>query len=283
MPETTRKPRDEEIDVYGLTHTGKVRKDNQDHFLLASIHKHVDVVLTSLSDRQRLPLSDERVAFLAMVADGVGGGEGGEDASATALENAMQYVTRSMDCYYQSAANGEAFIDALQDAALKCHEAVRDRAREKHVKGTMATTLTMWMGVWPWYYLLQVGDSRYYLWRDGRLTQLSRDQTMAQDFVDQGIFTRTAAMNSQFAHVLSSALGGQQAAPVVTRLQADWQNVHLICSDGLTKHVSDERIAERMRTRTSAEQVVRALVDDALAGGGTDNVTVLVVAGVRKH
>jgi len=57
MPETSRKPRDEEIDVYGLTHTGKVRKDNQDHFLLASIHKHVDVVLTSLSDRQRLPLS----------------------------------------------------------------------------------------------------------------------------------------------------------------------------------------------------------------------------------
>ena len=165
-----------------------------------------------------------------MVADGVGGGEGGEDASATALENAMQYVTRSMDCYYQSSSDGEAFIDALQDAALKCHEAVRDRAREEaregddghnahHVDGRVAVVLPA-----------PGGRSRYYLWRDGRLTQLSRDQTIAQDFVDQGIFTRTAAMNSQFAHVLSSALGGQQAAPVVTRLQADWQNVHLICS-----------------------------------------------------
>jgi serine/threonine protein phosphatase PrpC len=57
----------------------------------------------------------------------------------------------------------------------------------------------------------------------------------------------------------------------------------LLCTDGLTKHVSDERITERMRTMTSAEQVVRALVDDALAGGGTDNVTVLVVAGVRRR
>jgi serine/threonine protein phosphatase PrpC len=234
------------------------------------------VLQTSLSGRQRLPLSDERVAFLAMVADGVGGGEGGEDASATALENAMQYVTRSMDCYYRSESNGDAFIDALQDAALKCHEAVRERAREKHVRGTMATTLTMWMGVWPWYYLLQVGDSRYYLWRDGRLTQLSRDQTMAQDFVDQGIFTRTAAMSSQFAHVLSSALGGQQAVPVVTRMQQDWRSVHLMCSDGLTKHVSDERIAERLASMRSAKEVCEQLVQDALDGGGTDNVTVIV-------
>ena len=57
----------------------------------------------------------------------------------------------------------------------------------------MATTLTLFMGVWPVYYLVQVGDSRYYLWRDGQLTQLTRDQTIAQELVDQGILTRAQA------------------------------------------------------------------------------------------
>jgi len=69
----------------------------------------------------------------------------------------------------------------------------------------------------------------------------------------------------------------------VTRVELHRGDALLLCTDGLTKHVSDERIADRMRAMTSAEQVVRTLVDDALAGGGTDNVTVLVVAGVRKR
>ena len=83
----------------------------------------------------------------------------------------------------------------------------------------MATTLTLFMGVWPAYYLLQLGDSRYYLWREGRLTQVTRDQTLAKDLVDQGILSRAQAPHTQFAHVLSSALGarhggaGGDAAP----------------------------------------------------------------------
>ena len=76
--------------------------------------------------------------------------------------------------------------------------------------------------------------------------------------------------------MLSSAIGGDQAAPVVTPLPADWGNVHLLCSDGLTKHVSDERIAERLATMTSARQVCEALLQDALDDGGTDNITIIV-------
>src|SRR5665213_757283 len=85
------KPHDDEIDVYGLSHRGKVRTDNQDHFLLASIHKSVKVLQTNLTQTQQLSMEDERLAFIAMVADGVGGAEGGEEASATALEVAMHY------------------------------------------------------------------------------------------------------------------------------------------------------------------------------------------------
>ena len=277
-----RKPRDDEIDVYGLTHVGKVRRANQDHFLLASIHKHVQIHLTSLSDQQRLPFGDERLAVIAMIADGVGGGEGGEKASATALEIATQYVVSSMNCYYSADASEASFIESLQVAAMRCHDAVVARAKTEAVTRTMATTLTLWMGVWPWFYLLQVGDSRYYLYREGRLTQVSRDQTLAQDLVDQGVFSRAVGARSQFAHGLSSSIGGEQTMPVVTRLKSEWNLVHLLCSDGLTKHVSDERIAERLRTMTSAKQACEQLLQDALDGGGSDNITLILGRAVPK-
>ena len=279
---SNRKPRDDEIDVHGLTYLGRVRKANQDHFLLASIHKRVTVIQTSLSDRERLPFGDERLAFIAMVADGVGGGDG-ETASRTALEIATQYVVSSMNCYYSGADSSAAsFIDALQDAAMRCHAAVAERKKQEPDVRSMATTLTLWMGVWPWYYLLQVGDSRYYLYRDGKLTQVSRDQTIAQDLLDQGVFTRADAARSRFANVLSSAIGGQHTAPVVTRFQADWRNVHVMCSDGLTKHVSDAQIASRLAAMTTAQQVCEQLRDDALEDGGTDNITIIVGRAMPK-
>ena len=273
---TNRKPRDDEIDVYGLSDRGTVRARNEDHFLLASIHRRVNVIGTNLSELERLPLADQRLAFMAMVADGVGGASGGDRASAIALEIATQYVVSSMDCYERTGAVEGAMTDALQSAALHCHQAVLDGATEEGDGSRMATTLTLWISVWPWYYLLQVGDSRYYLYRDGQLTQVTRDQTIAQELVDQGIFTRAIAERSQFKNVLSSAIGGDASAPVVTRLHADWNNVHLLCTDGLTKHVPDEQIAERLATMTSARQVCEQLLQDALDGGGTDNITVIV-------
>lgn len=281
-PAPTRKPLDDELDVFGLTHPGKVRSHNEDQFLLASIQKRVNVISTSLSDEQRLPFGDQRLAYIAMVADGVGGLSGGEEASATALAVAMQYVTESMECYYRSDSAEERFIEELQAAAMRAHEAVRAKRSVDGRGGRMATTLTVFMGVWPNYYLLQVGDSRYYHWRQGKLTQVSRDQTMAQDLVDLGVLSRTGAFRTPFAHVLSSAIGGDQAAPVVTHMQSEWYTAHLLCSDGLTKHVSDARIAERLAAMTSARQVCEQLLQDAMDGGGTDNITIIIGRAVPK-
>ncbi|MBX9929286.1 MAG: protein phosphatase 2C domain-containing protein [Gemmatimonadaceae bacterium] len=274
-PTVARKPRDAEIDVYGLTHPGKVRANNEDQFLLASIHKRVVVQATSLTGAQRLPLEDERLAFLAMVADGVGGLKAGEEASATAVEMVMRYVTESMNCYYRADAGEATFIEELQRAAMGVHEALLARRAGDDFAGKMATTLTLYMGVWPNYYLLQVGDSRYYLHRNGQLTQLSRDQTMAQELVDAGVLTRTAAARTPLANVLSSALGSDQLMPVVTRLRSEWGQLHLLCTDGLTKHVSDEQIAARIETMSSAKQLCEQLLQDALDAGGTDNITII--------
>jgi protein phosphatase len=140
----------------------------------------------------------------------------------------------------------------------------------------MATTLTLYLGVWPRGYLLQVGDSRCYLLRDGELTQITQDQTMAQELVDMGVLSEERASASPFAHTLTSAIGGKQTAPVVTPFEMTWGNVLLLCSDGVTKHVSDERIRDRLRSMKSARQVCEALLKDALDGGGSDNITVVV-------
>lgn len=275
-----RKPDDDEIDVFGLSHPGKVRADNQDHFLLATLHKRLTILHSSLSEAQMLPFAEKRLAVVAMVADGVGGAPGGADASATTVEVATEYILGSMDCYHRMDADEATFINELQETAMKAHAAVQARAEGDPDKKRMATTLTLFMGVWPWYYLLQVGDSRYYLYRDGKLSQLTRDQTMAQDLMDQGVWTRAVGEKSRLANVLSSAIGGATALPVVTRLKADWNNVHLLCSDGLTKHVSDDKIAERLRTMTTARQACEQLLQDALDDGGTDNITI-IVGGVK--
>jgi protein phosphatase len=282
FPPREQKPRDDELDIYGLSHRGRVRAVNQDHFLLAAIHKKVQVLQTNLPTTQQLPIGEQRLAVVAMVADGVGGAEGGEEASAKALETSMQYLAHSTDCYLRSDSDDEKLMTALQDAAHKSHEAVLERAKEITDGRSMATTLTLFMGVWPWYYLLQVGDSRYYLYREGVLTQVTRDQTIAQDLVDQGVFTRAMAIRSQFNNVLSSAIGGNTAAPVVTRLRAEWMNVHLLCTDGLTKHVPDDQIADRLRTMTSAKQCAEQLLEDALEAGGTDNISLLIGRAVPK-
>jgi protein phosphatase len=276
-----RKWRDDEIDVHGLTHQGKVRKANQDHFLLGTLHQQLKILSTSLPVNE-LPLDAERLAFLAMIADGVGGSDNGEEASRIALEEATQYITQCTDCYYHTDTNTEAFTEILQEAATRCHARVVERAALHPDRRGMATTLTVYFSVWPWIYLLQVGDSRYYLYRDDKLTQITRDQTMAQELFDQGVMTRSVAFSSRWANVLSSSIGGQQTAPVVTRLPSDSHNVHLMCSDGLTKHVSDAQIAERLHTMSSAKQVCDALLQDALDGGGTDNITIIVGRVVKK-
>jgi protein phosphatase len=272
-----RKPRDDEIDIFGLTHPGKVRKDNQDHFLVCALRKQMVVQLTSLPEPDQLMGESERVALVMMVADGVGGGNKGEVASRSALEAVGRYVSRSVHCYYAAGAAGDQeFRDALQEGALQSHaELVRRGEQEPEFRG-MATTLTFYLGHWPRAYLLQVGDSRCYLLRGHELTQFTHDQTMAQELIDLGVMSRADASGSRLEHTLSSSIGGRQTAPVVTQFELTWDTVVLLCSDGLTRHVSDDRIRDRLRSMTSAKQVCEDLVQDALEGGGSDNITVVV-------
>lgn len=266
-----------EVDAWGLTHPGKVRTENQDHFFLGALARGITVDATSIGDDDCGLLHAQRTASLAMVADGVGSTVGGGEAARLAVQSLLASVSR----FFHDADRGdpddpEVFPRMLNEAVLACHENLLEKNGTDPEARRFATTLTLFFGSWPNAYLLQVGDSRCYVFQDGVLTQISRDQTIAQELIDSGVLSRTAAPRTRWAHILSSAIGGEQAAPVVTRVARDRGAVVLLCSDGLTKHVSDELIAERLGSMTGARQVAEQLLQDALNGGGTDNVSVVV-------
>ena len=277
------KARDDDLDLFGMTHPGKVRAENQDHFLLCTVHPQVVIHGTSLPMPGDLPLRGQRLATILLVADGVGGTSAGADASRLATETVTRYVTSSLRCYHTAGSAHETeFLDALRAAAFEAHEAVRsDSATRLHGQST-ATTLTLGIVVWPWLYVVQVGDSRCYYYCDGTLRQVSRDQTVAQDLIDQGLLSPARASASHLTNVLSSAIGASEAKPVVTRVAVGrLESVIVVCSDGLTKHVSDDEIADHLLTMQSSEQVCRALVDLALERGGSDNITVVIGRALR--
>lgn len=270
-------PRDNELDLFGLTDKGNVRTENQDQFLVCTIHPQVVMHGTSLSVDDLRALTGERVATILLVADGVGGSAGGAEASALATRAVTRYLMSVLHCYHSVGADtDEKFVSALREAAMEAHAAVLAEAAEHPESKRMATTLTLAIVVWPWAYVVQVGDSRLYHLRDNQLRQVTRDQTMAQALAEVGALTPSEVAGSRLNHILTSALGGSEAEPVITRIEMQTDSVLLLCSDGLTKHVTDAEITQHLRTMKSSEQVCRTLVDLALERGGSDNITVIV-------
>lgn len=272
------RPRDEELDLYGLTHPGRVREENQDHFLLCTVHPQVVVHGTSLPTPEGLELRGQRLATIMLVADGVGGSAAGSEASRLATEAVTQYFASTLRCYHTAGTSNEnEFTESLRSAAIDAHDAVRAEARNRGETRDMATTLSLAFFVWPWLYVLQVGDSRCYFFQDGQLRQVTRDQTLAQEMIDRGVLTPERAHASPLNHVLSSAIGSSEALPEITRVDISKRGcVTLVCSDGLTKHVTDEEIAQHLGAMTSAEQVCKELLELALERGGSDNITLVV-------
>jgi serine/threonine protein phosphatase PrpC len=277
------RPRDDELDLFGITHVGKVRTENQDHFLVATVHPELVIHETSLPAAAPLPIHGTRLATVMLVADGVGGSAGGREASQLAIETITRYVSSTLRCYHAAGSSQEEeFVSALRAAALEAHSAVRAESAARADAKRMATTLTLFIAVWPWAYVVQVGDSRCYHYHNGTLAQLTKDQTIAQDLVDQGVLAPERVSKSPFSNVLASAIGADEALPVVTRVKMDGRGVFLLCSDGLTKHVGDSEISAELKALESSEQSCRRLLDLALERGGSDNITVLIARATNS-
>lgn len=271
------RPQTEHIDLCGLTHQGRVRTENQDHFFIASIHKAMKVIQTSIPQDQMGDIFSPSRGLVFLVADGVGGAPGGKDASRTALRAIVDYVLRAMDLYVQLDPDIEPQFQAeLRRSVELSHEAVRQAGAADDERTGMATTLTMVCIRWPKAYIVHVGDSRGYRLRDGELELITKDQTMAQAMVDAGALSPSQAAQSQLNHVLYSALGASRAEPFTVTTDVRWGDVMLICTDGITKHVSDEEIRDALRRSTGAETTARELLQLALDRGGSDNATLIV-------
>ena len=278
------RPRDDELDLFGITHVGKVRAENQDHFLVATVHPELVIHETSLPAASSLPIHGTRLATVMLVADGVGGSTGGREASQLAVETITRYVSSTLRCYHAAGSSQEEeFVGALRGAALEAHAAVRAESALRPDVNRMATTLTLFIAVWPWAYVVQVGDSRCYHYTGGKLQQMTRDQTIAQDLVDQGVLAPERMAKSPFSHVLASAIGAEAALPEVSRVKMDGRGIFLLCSDGLTKHVSDDDIAAELKALTSSERSCRRLLDLALERGGSDNITVVIARAAKRE
>jgi ubiquinol-cytochrome c reductase cytochrome b subunit len=254
----------------GVTHPGKVRAGNQDTFWCAPC------TCKSWS-AGRVSRPRPGAARRAAGDDDARGREWGRkaDVGSQLPSRRSPAVSSTMRCFRWRPGRGRV-LGALRAAALEAHAAVRAEAAGHSESKGMATTLTLALFVWPQMYVMQVGDSRCYYYLDGVLRQVTRDQTLAQALVDRGVVPPDEVADSPYRNVLASSIGGSEAAPEVTRLDLNRRAVALLCSDGLTKHVSDQEIAGHVRGMESSEQLCRTLLDLALERGGSDNITVLV-------
>jgi serine/threonine protein phosphatase PrpC len=279
-----RRPLTADADLFGLTHRGNVRTENQDQFMIASLHKLLRVHQSSLPADDVTPLVSDSRGFLFLVADGVGGRPDGQAASGTAVKTIAHYVTHLTDLYRRLDPEKEGvFMAELERSVARTHAVLRQESVREYGGRGGATTLTMVAVLWPRAYLVQVGDSRCYRLRDGQLELMSKDQTVAQELVDSGALSMTEARRSPFQGVLASALGGREATPMTASTDIRWDDVMLLCTDGLTKHVSNEEIEAELRQIRSAQQSCRTLVQLALERGGTDNVTVVIGRVKRRQ
>jgi len=271
QPPGQQRPPMSRIDVFGVTHQGYVRKENADHYFIGSFRIHG----TSFPADDIGPQETESRGFLMLVADGVGSLKASADGSKHALAVVTRHLLHASEiCSNMALSDREAAIAELKNAVGQAHDALHVDAEESG-QGPAATTLTMYAAFWPLGFVVQVGDSRMYRLRGDTFERLTNDQTMAQMMREAGVMTTVEAEISPLKHVLWSAVGAQEAVPEVLVTDLDLRDRTLLCSDGLTKHVSDAEIEEHMARDISSEEMCNALLALALERGGTDNITVV--------
>lgn len=268
--------------VFGISDVGKVRKHNEDSFLVAQLERSMRVYQSSRPVSDGSKVKGPPQGWLLMVADGMGGHAAGEVASAITIDALARYAFTLMPWSLPRSKDDSRILAAgLRDAVKQCQQQVRQAAATGTGKHGMGTTLTMAYVTWPNLFVVHVGDSRMYAFREGQLHQVTRDHTLAQQLVDNKVMSEAEAETSDFSNILVNAVGGDSDEVRVELHHAMLfpGDVVLLCSDGLTKHVPRERITEALSSvaqGTEVEVAARSLIDQALADGGTDNVTVVI-------
>ena len=211
------------------------------------------------------------------VADGMGGHAAGEVASALALEPIADLDGRVFGDDQQAR-------KALEDAVVEANRVVVEAAEHDDTLHGMGTTLTAALFEGRRLHVAHVGDSRAYLLRQGRVTQLTRDHTFVQQLIDDGTITAAEAATHPHRSVVTRAIGTSAEVEIdLETLDLASGDAVLLCSDGLSGVVDDDDIAELLTSDRTPEQTVAALVDAANEAGGPDNITAVLLTMVSDR
>jgi protein phosphatase len=243
----------------GATDVGRVRSNNEDCFRL--VH----------------PLN------LFVLSDGMGGEAHGEIASALAVETVVKHCmeaesTASAPLYGNPPAGLSAQTKRLMSAVHLANRNIYKSAQEHPEQAGMGATLTaLWISG-DALSIAHVGDSRAYLLRNGSLQQLTNDHSLVAEQVRRGIISASEAEQSEMQSVLLRALGTQAEVEVDSEEQALFaRDLLLLCSDGLTRMVTDPEIAGTLQAETDPQKAADRLIALANETGGVDNISVIVI------
>ncbi|HJZ94167.1 MAG TPA: protein phosphatase 2C domain-containing protein [Gemmataceae bacterium] len=266
------------VELAAATDRGKKRANNEDHYLAVRFGRAVETIATNLAVGQ-VPDQYVEVGYGMAVADGMGGTAAGEVASSLALEIGLNLALNSPKWTLRM--SPEEICENMERWRQRFRQidhVLTDTAKSHPSLAGMGTTLTVACSVGPHLVLYYVGDSRAYLFREGRLYRLTRDHTQAQALADQGRIAPEDVARHRFRHVLTRVVGRGGGA-----VEADVEYVRLtdsdrllLCTDGLTDMVPDDRIAEALRGIETSHEAAHTLIDMALEAGGKDNVTVVM-------
>jgi protein phosphatase len=230
----------------------------------------------AVSDRGRKRTSNEDAFGFSvehgvfLVCDGMGGAAAGEIASALAVEELMRLLT--------SRAEAAPMVQVAQEAVLIANEAIFSQSQRNQKLRGMGTTAVGLLVEERHILVLNIGDSRCYRMRNGKLEQLTEDHSFVDEQVRLGYMTREQALRSNFRSMITRALGTQsQVQPDLFELEAEPDDLFLLCSDGLTRELSDSAIESLLGVDLSLKDLCTSLVSAANKAGGHDNITCILV------
>jgi protein phosphatase len=228
-----------------------------------------DVGLRRANNEDALVLVPEALVFA--VADGMGGAASGEVASAIFVDTVRDVAAEGVP------ATVEGVVEAVRNTFLRANHAIFTTASENPEHAGMGCTAEMLAFVDDLFVLGHVGDSRTYLFRDGRLRRITKDHSLVQDQLDRKLITEEQARTHAMRNVIIRAVGIEEPIAIdILRGQVFPGDLFLLCSDGLSDMAEDAAIEERLAGREPVSEMVDRLIDLAKAGGGRDNVTVLL-------
>lgn len=271
------------IDFGAATHAGNVRANNEDAYIIYRSGRYWEKVKTSL-EAGDLPDRSDEMGYGMAVADGLGGAAGGEVASSMAIRVLISLILNAAK-WALKLDNPETRERELQDVKERAevHFQTVDKALMDYteayprLKG-MGTTLTGAYSFGDDLFILHIGDTRAYLFRQSSLKRLTHDQTAAQGLADAGAISQEDVSTHWLRHSLTSCLGGEsgQIQMEIRHMRLMEGDRLLLCSDGLTDMVSEPEITEVMRATVASDEACQSLLNLALQKGGKDNVTVVL-------